>query len=322
MKIVVYGDNKRTGILLEDTIIDIAKVMTKKNKTGATNLARLENIIYGGQGIIDQIQTTIENLGEVGDELFIAADKTILHAPNIPSARIACAGGNYAEHAVAMAKLRIERGESSPIKGDPRDYVRDRGFWGFWKVGREAIGHNAVLPFPTRATYLDYEGEVAIVLGKTGKNIQEKQINDYIWGVTLLGDWSIRMSPEGGPMNFAMQKNFDKSCSIGPCILVGEINCMEIGLETRVNNEVRQQFQSGEMAFSYGEYLEYLSRDFTLYPGDIISGGTGAGTAADSSKIGDNGKPLLDRFLKPGDVVDIISPQIGLLRTEIAVSEE
>jgi len=322
MKIVVYGDNKRTGILLEDTIIDIAKVMTKKNKTGATNLARLENIIYGGQGIIDQIQTTIENLGEVGDELFIAADKTILHAPNIPSARIACAGGNYAEHAVAMAKLRIERGESSPIKGDPRDYVRDRGFWGFWKVGREAIGHNAILPFPTRATYLDYEGEVAIVLGKTGKNIQEKQINDYIWGVTLLGDWSIRMSPEGGPMNFAMQKNFDKSCSIGPCILVGEINCMEIGLETRVNNEVRQQFQSGEMAFSYGEYLEYLSRDFTLYPGDIISGGTGAGTAADSSKIGDNGKPLLDRFLKPGDVVDIISPQIGLLRTEIAVSEE
>ena len=322
MKIVVYGDNKRTGILLEDTIIDIAKVMTKKNKTGATNLARLENMINGGQGIIDQIQTTIENLGEVGDELFIAADKTILHAPNIPSARIACAGGNYAEHAVAMAKLRIERGESSPIKGDPRDYVRDRGFWGFWKVGREAIGHNAVLPFPTRATYLDYEGEVAIVLGKTGKNIQEKQINDYIWGVTLLGDWSIRMSPEGGPMNFAMQKNFDKSCSIGPCILVGEINCMEIGLETRVNNEVRQQFQSGEMAFSYGEYLEYLSRDFTLYPGDIISGGTGAGTAADSSKIGDNGKPLLDRFLKPGDVVDIISPQIGLLRTEIAVSEE
>ena len=322
MKIVVYGDNKRTGILLEDTIIDIAKVMTKKNKTGATNLARLENIIYGGQGIIDQIQTTIENLGEVGDELFIAADKTILHAPNIPSARIACVGGNYAEHAVAMAKLRIERGESSPIKGDPRDYVRDRGFWGFWKVGREAIGHNAILPFPTRATYLDYEGEVAIVLGKTGKNIQEKQINDYIWGVTLLGDWSIRMSPEGGPMNFAMQKNFDKSCSIGPCILVGETNCMEIDLETRVNNEVRQQFQSGEMAFSYGEYLEYLSRDFTLYPGDIISGGTGAGTAADSSKIGDDGKPLLDRFLKPGDVVEIISPQIGLLRTEIVVSEE
>ncbi len=279
-------------------------------------------MIEGGQGLIDQIQTTIENLGEVGDELFIAADKTTLHAPNIPSARIACAGGNYAEHAVAMAQRRLERGESSPIKGDPRDYVRDRGFWGFWKVGREAIGHNAVLPFPTRATYLDYEGEVAVVLGKTGKNIKEKQIKDYIWGITLLGDWSIRMSPEGGPMNFAMQKNFDKSCSIGPCILVGETNCMEIDLETRVNNEVRQQFQSGEMAFSYGEYLEYLSRDFTLYPGDIISGGTGAGTAADSSKSGDDGKPLLDRFLKPGDVVEIISPQIGLLRTEIVVSEE
>ena len=322
MKIVVYGGNKRTGILHEDTIIDIAKVMSKENKASVTNLAHLENLIEGGQGLIDQLQTAIENLGEVGDELFIAANTTTLHAPNISSARIACAGGNYAEHAIAMAQRRVERGESNPINGDPRDYVRDRGFWGFWKVGREIIGHNAVLPFPTRATYLDFEGEVAVVLGKTGKNIKENQINDYIWGVTLLGDWSIRMSPEGGPMNFAMQKNFDKSCSIGPCILVGETNYMKIDLETRVNNEVRQQFQSGEMAFSYGEYLEYLSRDFTLYPGDIISGGTGAGTAADSSKIGDDGKPLLDRFLKPGDVVDIISPQIGLLRTEIAVSEE
>ena len=156
-----------------------------------------------------------------------------------------------------------------------------------------------------------------MVLGKTGKNLKENDIDDFVWGVTLLGDWSIRMSPEGGPMKFAMQKNFDNSCSIGPCIVVGDVDFMGIDLETSINGDVRQKFRSGDMAFSYGEYLEFLSRDFTFYPGDIISGGTGAGTAADSSLTGDNGKPLPDRFLKPGDVVDIVSPQVGTLRTNI-----
>ncbi|NKB19906.1 MAG: hypothetical protein GKS01_05100 [Alphaproteobacteria bacterium] len=96
---------------------------------------------------------------------------------------------------------------------------------------------------------------------------------------------------------------------------------MDVDLETQVNGDVRQKFRSGEMAFSYGEYLEYLSRDFTLYPGDMISGGTGAGTAADSSQTGDDGKPLQDRFLKIGDVVDIVSPQIGTLRTNVTATE-
>jgi 2-keto-4-pentenoate hydratase/2-oxohepta-3-ene-1,7-dioic acid hydratase in catechol pathway len=160
-----------------------------------------------------------------------------------------------------------------------------------------------------------------VVLGKTGKNLKENDIDTFVWGVTLLGDWSIRMSVEGGPMKFAMQKNFDNSCSIGPCIVVGEVSIMEVDLETKVNDDVRQKFRSGDMAFSYGEYLEYLSRDFTLYPGDMISGGTGAGTAADSSQTGDDGKPLPDRFLKIGDVVDIVSPQIGTLRTNVTATE-
>jgi acylpyruvate hydrolase len=220
-----------------------------------------------------------------------------------------------------MAKRRVERGEDNPIKGEARDYVRDRGFWGFWKVDRESVGHNGNLPYPARTSYLDYEGEVAVVLGKTGKNLKEDDINSFVWGVTLLGDWSIRMSVEGGPMKFAMQKNFDNSCSIGPCIVVGEVGIMDVDLETRVNGDVRQKFRSGDMAFSYGEYLEYLSRDFTLYPGDMISGGTGAGTAADSSQTGDDGKPLPDRFLKIGDVVDIVSPQIGTLRTNVTATE-
>ncbi len=317
MKIVVYGPEKRTGVLTEGQIIDIAGAVGKKGNAEAALLVDLNSLIMGGQAALDVVQTAVANLGEAGDDIICSAEGTALHAPRATGARVACAGGNFAEHALSMAQRRVERGEDNPIKGNPRDYVRDRGFWGFWKIDRESAGHNANLPYPVRTSYLDYEGEVAVVLGKNGKNLKEKDIDDFVWGVTLLGDWSIRMSPEGGPMKFAMQKNFDNSCSIGPCIVVGDVDFMGIDIETQVNGDVRQKFRSGDMAFSYGEYLEFLSRDFTFYPGDIISGGTGAGTAADSSLTGENGKPLPDKFLKPGDVVDVVSPQVGTLRTNI-----
>lgn len=339
MKIVVFGPHRRTGVLREGEIVDIAGACAKyfNEREGEGNPAvadalappDLGRFIEGGQRALDHAATALDYLygkagdrtGPRGETLIFGADEVVLHAPRAAGARVACAGGNFAEHAIAMAQRRAERGEASPIEGDATSYVRKRGFWGFWKVDRESLGQDGRLPYPARATHLDYEGEVAIVLGRQGKNIRPADINDYVWGVTLLGDWSIRMSPEGGPLNFGMQKNFDNSCSIGPCIAVGEVDAMAVDLETRVNGETRQRFRSGDMAFSYGEYLEYLSRDFTFYPGDMLSGGTGAGTAADSSATGEDGRPLPDRFLKPGDLVEVTAPQIGTLRTHITAPD-
>ncbi|NKB19905.1 MAG: hypothetical protein GKS01_05095 [Alphaproteobacteria bacterium] len=216
MKIVVYGADKRTGVLNNDQIIDIAGAVGKQGDANAAALADLGTLIEGGQATLDSVQKAVDNLGQAGDDIISSAADATLHAPRAKGARVACAGGNFAEHALAMAQRRIERGEDNPIEGDPTDYVKRRGFWGFWKVDRESAGHNANLPYPARTSYLDYEGEVAVVLCKTGKNLKEGDIDSFVWGVTLLGDWSIRMSPEGGPMKFAMQKNFDNSCSIGP----------------------------------------------------------------------------------------------------------
>jgi acylpyruvate hydrolase len=100
--------------------------------------------------------------------------------------------------------------------------------------------------------------------------------------------------------------------------VVGEVDPLDIDVETWVNGERRQRFNTGDMVFSYWEYIEYLSRDLTLYPGDIISGGTAAGTAADSSPRMADGQFAPDRFLKPGDVVEIRSPAIGTLQARIA----
>jgi acylpyruvate hydrolase len=92
-----------------------------------------------------------------------------------------------------------------------------------------------------------------------------------------------------------------------------------IDVETWVNEERHQRFNTRDMVFSFWEYIEYLSRDLTLYPGDIISGDTAAGTAADSSPRLADGQFAPERFLKPGDTVAISSPAIGSLWARIAL---
>ncbi|HKT19189.1 MAG TPA: fumarylacetoacetate hydrolase family protein, partial [Stellaceae bacterium] len=206
-----------------------------------------------------------------------------------------------------------------PYEGDAYQEIRKGGFWGFWKLAREIVGPEGELVYPERCNRLDYEGEIAVVLGKRGVDLKPAQLKDYVWGVTILADWSIRAPREasGGSLNFAFPKNFDTSTSLGPCIAVGETDPTATDLETLVNGERRQRFNTKDMVFSFGEYLEYLSRDFTLYPGDIISGGTAAGTAADSSELLPDNTSAPERFLKPGDVVEMTSPAIGALRTRV-----
>ncbi|MGH7110237.1 MAG: fumarylacetoacetate hydrolase family protein [Stellaceae bacterium] len=211
-----------------------------------------------------------------------------------------------------------------PAEGDAAQQIRKAGFWGFWKLARELLGPDGELVYPARCDRLDYEGEIAIVLGKRGADLRASQLREYVWGVTMLADWSIRAPREtpGGPFNFAFLKNFDTSCSLGPCIAVGEADPQNVDLETLVNGERRQRFNTCDMVFSFGEYLEYLSRDFTLHPGDIISGGTAAGTAADSSDVRADGTPAPERFLKPGDHVEMNSPPIGSLSTRVIAKRQ
>src|SRR5207237_112749 len=108
-------------------------------------------------------------------------------APRPNAARIACAGGNFADHAAAMA----ERMQGKPFEGDARAQIRNAGIWGFWKVHRAVVGPDGEVVYPQKANRLDYEGELAIVLAKRGTDIKPENARDHIWGVTLLGDWSI-----------------------------------------------------------------------------------------------------------------------------------
>lgn len=339
MKIVVYGPDKRTGVLRDGEVVDISHAFAKylrerEGERDAVGLAAgvvppdLGRFIDAGARALDNAEKAIEYLyggaadrvGPGGETLVYKENAVALHAPRPSGARVACCGGNFADHAEAMFRRAAQRGEREPFEGDAREMIRNNGFWGFWKVDRESLGQDGVIPYPARAKRLDYEGEIAIVLSKPGKNIRAENAADYIWGVTLLGDWSIRLSPEPGILKFAMQKNFDGCCSIGPCISVGETDPFDTWIETLVNGERRQHYSTSDMVFSFGEYMEYLSRDFTLYPGDMISGGTAAGTAADSAPLLADGTPSPDTFLKPGDTVELRSAPIGSLRATVVES--
>jgi len=338
MKIVVFGPYKRTGALHDGSVVDLSYACAKylRERVGEpsplemaealvpSDLARL---IEGGSRAIENAQKALDylfgqaqdKLGPRGEILVRAAAEVTLHAPRPQDSRIACAGGNFADHAAAMAvKMR-----GKPYEGDAREEIRKNGFWGFWKLGREIVAPEGDLVYPERCNRLDYEGEIAVVLGKRGVDLKPAQLKDYVWGVTILADWSIRAPREasGGQLNFAFPKNFDSSTSMGPCIAVGEIDPTNADLETLVNGERRQRFNTRDMVFTFGEYLEYLSRDFTLYPGDVISGGTAAGTAADSSALLPDKTSAPERFLKPGDLVEMKSSVIGNLRTRVVAKK-
>jgi 2-keto-4-pentenoate hydratase/2-oxohepta-3-ene-1,7-dioic acid hydratase in catechol pathway len=334
MKVVVFGPLKRTGALHDGNVVDLSYAYAKylrerTNEPSPLGMADvvvpsdLARFIEGGPRALEAAQTALDYLsGQAQDKFGPSGERLVheqatvrLHAPRPNGARIACAGGNFADHAAAMAvKMR-----GRAYEGDAYQEIRNAGFWGFWKLGREIVGPEGELIYPDRCNRLDYEGEIAIVLGKRGADLKASQLNEYVWGVTMLADWSIRAPREGpgGPLNFAFPKNFDTSCSLGPCIVIGEADPTNVDMETLVNGESRQRFNTRDMVFTFGEYLEYLSRDFTLYPGDMISGGTAAGTAADSSELLPDGTSAPERFLKPGDVVEMRSPPIGSLRTRV-----
>jgi acylpyruvate hydrolase len=325
--------------LHDGNVVDLAYASAKylRERTGELNPLQmaevlvpsdLERLIEGGPRALDNAQKAVDylfgqaqdKLGPRGETLVHRATDVRLHAPRPNNGRIACAGGNFADHAAAMAvKMR-----GRPYEGDAYEEIRKAGFWGFWKLGREIGTPDGELVYPDRCDRLDYEGEIAIVLGKRGVDLKPAQLKEYVWGITMLADWSIRAPREapGGPLNFGFPKNFDTSCSLGPCIAVGEADPTNVDMETFVNGERRQRFNTRDMVFTFGEYLEHLSRDFTLYPGDIISGGTAAGTAADSSELLPDGSSAPERFLKPGDLVEMRSPEIGSLRTRVVAKKK
>jgi acylpyruvate hydrolase len=338
MKIVVFGPDRRVGAIDGSQIVDLngayAKLVRETQDeplpyqlASAMAPADLGEFIEAGPRALENAQKAIEyvtkragdKLGLRGETLVHDANGVRLHAP-LPStsSRIAMAGGNFGDHALGFARRQRPDATVEEVVAD----ARKAGIWGFWKLATNVVGPDAEIMYPERTKLFDYEAEVVVILNKRGKDIPASKINDYIWGYTMQNDWSLRDQPEMGNYKFVVAKNFDGSSSMGPCISVGEISDPQnVDFETKINGELRQRGNTKDMIFSFGEFLEYLSKDTTFHPGDLISGGTCAGTAADSSVRDESGQLSQKLFLHPDDLVEVSSPVIGTLRNRVVAKK-
>ena len=181
----------------------------------------------------------------------------------------------------------------------------------FTKAASSLTGDNATIPNHKDITdQLDYEGELGIVIGKSGEKIPKALALDYVYGYTIINDITDRKAQSEQDQAF-LSKSLTGGCPMGPYIVTkDELPLPEnVNIVTKVNNEIRQDGNTGEMILKIDELIEEISKYVALHPGDIIATGTPAGVGAGMQP---------PKFLQPGDEVKVTIDNIGTLTTYIA----
>ena len=180
----------------------------------------------------------------------------------------------------------------------------------FPRFPRSFTGHGQPLIRPPESDKFDYEGEIAVVIGRGGRRIPQSSALDHIAALTLCNEGTLRDWVRHAKFNVTQGKNFDRSGALGPWLV--PFTCheqiLDVRLTTRVNGELRQDDRTGRMLFPVARQIEYISTFTTLVPGDIIVTGTPAGAGARFDP------PV---YLQPGDVVEVEAEGIGILRNTV-----
>jgi 2-keto-4-pentenoate hydratase/2-oxohepta-3-ene-1,7-dioic acid hydratase in catechol pathway len=221
------------------------------------------------------------------------AELTLL-PPVLAPEKLWCIGVNYMDR-------NAEYKDNSDLPKYPSLFVRNMS---------SVVGAEQGIEKPVVSEQLDYEGELVLVIGKPGRHIPREAAWSHVFGMTLCNEGSVRDWLHHGKFNVTQGKNFDRSGSIGPWIVTSD-ECDPRGpheIITRVNGEVRQQDTTARLMFPFVFLIAYLSTFATLKPGDMIATGTptGAGARFDPP-----------RWLRPGDVIEVESAAIGVLRNPV-----
>jgi 2-keto-4-pentenoate hydratase/2-oxohepta-3-ene-1,7-dioic acid hydratase in catechol pathway len=182
----------------------------------------------------------------------------------------------------------------------------------FAKWTTALIGPDEPIVVPREETRPDYEGEVAVVIGRRTHRADAAAARAAVGGLSVMNDVSGRRAQLETPLRqFTLGKSFDTFAPLGPCIARADaLDLEDIDLETRVSGELMQSSNTRNLIFSVVELIEYLSRGLTLEPGDVIATGTPGG-------VGDSRNPR--RYLGDGDVVEITVGGVGTLRNPVAL---
>jgi 2-keto-4-pentenoate hydratase/2-oxohepta-3-ene-1,7-dioic acid hydratase in catechol pathway len=231
----------------------------------------------------------------------------ILEAPiPRPFRNVMCVGKNYHEHALEFARSGFDGSTT------PKDNAVPTAPIIFSKPPESVIGDGAAIRYPLGISdSVDYEAEVAVVIGKEGRRISRARALEYVWGYTIMNDVTAR-DWQARHKQWFLGKAFDTFCPMGPWIVTAdEIDAGHLDVRCWVNEELRQVANTKNLIFDVPYLLETISAGITLYSGDVIATGTPAGVGIGFSP---------PKFLRPGDQVRIEIAEIGTLTNPVKLA--
>lgn len=288
MKLLSWTHRGRShwGCAVGDGVIDLGRRLPACDGVAA--------LLAGGEAALAQARAAAE--GAAPDHALAALQ---LDTPIARPRRVFCIGVNYAHR-------NAEYKDGSALPKYPSIFMR---------VAESFVGHGQALVQPLESTQLDYEGEIAIVIGRRARRAKGPEALACIAGLTCMNEGTVRDWVHHAKFNVTQGKNWNASGAIGPWIATADEFPQGYGalrLATRVNGETRQDDTTANLMFDFAYIVEYLSTFTTLEPGDIVATGTptGAGIRFDPP-----------RFLAPGDVVEVEVQGVGVLRNVVRAEE-
>jgi len=289
------GEVKRVGVYENGKVIDLVKAYEFLYDAKPPNwFYSTKDLIEGGEVALFLVRKVLDDLKGVEDKVSYDPEKIVYYPPVENPEKIFLLAVNYKAH-----------GQETNTQPPKEPYV-------FTKFTNTLVGHNQPILYPKASQKVDYEVELAVIIGKKGKYVNSKEAYNYVFGYTILNDISFRdrQFPAEQPygMRWVHGKGMDTAAPMGPWIVTkDEIpNPHELRISLRVNGEVRQDGYTEDMIFKVDKIIEYLANGITLKPGDVISTGTPPGVALATGK-----------YLKPGDVVEAEISKIGVLRNHL-----
>jgi acylpyruvate hydrolase len=317
-----FGSVARLGAILnDDRVLDLraalwAHLQTKEGDPQAADIAAVRipdsmlDFVRGGAPALAAAKAAVQFaeehpddetiiLGEETLQLWFPASSCRLLVPVKPG-KMVCAGRNYLKHQAESAMPA------------PDDFPR-----GFIKVGSTLVGPGADILYPEATRKLDYEVELAVIIGKPGRDIPPEKAYEHVFGYTIFNDVSARdwQFEERKKGNHLLGKNLDATGPLGPAIVPKEFipDPMKLDVALRVNGATRQASNTRFMMFDIPTLIAHWSK-MTLEPGDMIATGTPEGVASGR-------KPEDPAFyLKPGDEIEAEVEAIGVLRNRIVAA--
>ena len=328
MKLVTFINREklqRVGVLLPDekTIIDLWSSNQKNNNKTNPSLISMLDIINGGEDAILAVKKELDN--PHSEAVFKYADVDLCTPiPNPPQIRDCLCFEEHLIQAYEVLRKIKAAAESNPqaalLKYEEQGLFQIPEVWYqqpiYYKANRfSVIGTEQKIIWPHYAKTMDFELEFGFFIGKRGRDIPREKAMDHIFGYSIFNDISARDTQANemqGGLGPAKGKDFDTGNVIGPCIVTAdEIDPYNLTMIARVNGEEWSRGSSSTINWKFEDLIFHISKSETLYPGEFFGSGT----------VGGGSGLEMDKYLSPGDIIELEIEGIGTLRNKIIVKK-